>query len=81
MSIDLNVANDLAQQLMDEIDRIQEVADAQPDEWMSALMQLTASIVVMGYDMPVSTRAILDIFERYVERAQQGRLAQERPNA
>jgi hypothetical protein len=78
MAIDLNVANDLAQQLMHEIHRIQETADAPNGEWISALMQLTASFVV--YADPMSTQAIVRVFGLYVDRAQEVRLAQQRSN-
>jgi hypothetical protein len=78
MAIDINVANDLAQQLMHEIRRIQAVTDTERGEWISALMQLTASFVVEAE--PVSTSTIVNTFGLYVERAQQVRLAQQRPN-
>jgi hypothetical protein len=83
MAIDLNVANDLAQQLMHEIHRIQAVTDAERGEWISALMQLTASFVVEAEPIDTydswSTRTIVNTFGLYVERAQQVRLAQQRP--
>lgn len=77
MPIDLDVANHLAQQLMHEVNRIQADADANNGEWISALMQLTASFVVQAD--PMSTRAIMDVFGLYVERAQHVRLSQQ-PN-
>jgi hypothetical protein len=75
MSIDMNVANDIAQQLMREINRIQETANVPNGEWISALMQITASFVVNAE--PMSTRAIQHVFGLYVEHAQQVRLAQQ----
>jgi hypothetical protein len=75
VSIDMNVANDIAQQLMCEINRIQESEDATNGEWISALMQVTASFVVNAE--PMSTRAIQHVFGLYVEHAQKVRLAQQ----
>jgi hypothetical protein len=71
----MNVANDIAQQLMHEINRIQESEDASNGEWISALMQVTASFVVNAE--PLSTQAIQHVFGLYVEHAQKVRLAQQ----